>query len=423
MEGFLVSERLLTMHEITPWIVPEEFQGIMGYNPRHDIQDYLDLKNLNGKLNPEDYLKLQIQTNTRTQRQLEKALGERFGVEKSTFEYFTDTNGRLRSPDYPEPVVQRYEKGRQFLEQNGSTETGREKADVESIENIEKVITNSNSLQNLTAIIVSAQGGKESLYTENFFDVWQKNAGRILVTRYHSTHSLEGFLQAAHRTDATFPSPESKNLTAAYFLNRPIVTSVAINAILQLFALDKNAQPYEINQEIIEACTPFVLSYIQTLIENPLDIEKIKLTINAIYNLADRTEEQIKKRQTQKALFLLKNAGVSKIPAMSAALYPLIYQQIEYLGRQPVRTVDLGCPGGQKGFSVSQRSLLRNISEIINAKSVIDFANLFDEDEEVVPFECPGKKSDGSKCHFIIQPYSHITKCPECGAEATCKQP
>lgn len=403
------------------WTIPKEFKGIMNYNPRHDIQNYLDLRSLNGKINPTEYANLLLQTNTRTRRQLEKAIGERFGVERSTVEYFIDKDKRLRSPDYPEPIIERYKKGQKFLAENGSQETERESAEVEGIRHIERIFTDPDFPQNQTVIIISTRGPQGSLYTENFFDVYQKKADIITMTRYHSTHSPEGFLEATQSVDPTYQTPaKDQKLNAAFFLQRPIKSKKALPETLETFALDKTAQKYEINQQIIENCPPFILSYINTL-ASILDtseletlVEKIKLTLNAIYNKADETEREL----------MESGDSISRYAPSRMTIPVPIKEQVDHYGRQPVRTVNRGCPGGQKGFAVNQPSFLKAFATAIGAKSVIDFSP-FAEDEDTSDFQCPGWKVDPEtgkkeKCTYIIRYGSGARKCPECGMEATC---
>src|SRR3989344_8531800 len=134
-----MSERIsITVRESVRWAVPPEFAGITTYNPRHDIQDFLDLNSLQGQIPPVEFTQRQIQTVNRTKRQLAKNLGERFKVRSSQIEYFIE-NGSLKSPDYPDSVIERYKKGQQFLAENGSTETKREQAEINGMQAIEKI--------------------------------------------------------------------------------------------------------------------------------------------------------------------------------------------------------------------------------------------------------------------------------------------
>ena len=144
-----MAERIATApHETVKWQVPTEFEGIMAYNPRHDIQDFLDLAALQGKIPPQEFVQRQILTINRTKRQLEKTVGERFKVRSSQIQYSID-NGMLKSPDYVEPVIQRYEKAQRFLAENGSAETERESAEVEGIRQIEKIFAEVKPISNI----------------------------------------------------------------------------------------------------------------------------------------------------------------------------------------------------------------------------------------------------------------------------------
>ena len=390
-------------HQPVKWSVPREFEGIMTYNPRHDIQDFLDLANLQGKISPVEFTQRQIQTVNRTKRQLAKNLGERFKVRSSQVEYSIE-NGLLKSPDYPEPVIQRYEKGREFLAENGSSETQRETAEVAGMRQIERIFSEGKLQVGDKVIIVSPRGPQGSLYNDNYFDVYERLDGQIKMTRYHSTHDYQEFLKAAREVN---PNPDWKHteeIDAAYFLERPIITSLSTDDILETFALDLRTQSEKINQEIVEACTPYINHWIRILIEDPLNIDEIKKTINTIYNVADEAEKARKNNLQTK---------------VRQAAFGSVKQAVNFYGGQPVRTVSFGCPGGQKGFSVVQPSFLKEFAMGIGAKSVIDFSP-FAENEDTSDFQCPGYKKDGTKCTYIVRYGSGIRKCPQCGMEATC---
>ena len=187
-----MAERTIqfTGNEVSPrqdhikWEVPEEFEGIMTYNPRHDIQGFLDLTRLQGEIQPEEFTQRQIQTINRTKRQLVKNLGERFRVRSSQVQYFIE-NGALKSPDYEEPVLERYKRGQKFLAENGSAETEREESEVYGIREIEKIFS-SGKMQNSDKVIIASPKGPEgTLYNDNYFDVYEQINGKIIMTRYH----------------------------------------------------------------------------------------------------------------------------------------------------------------------------------------------------------------------------------------------
>src|SRR3989344_5498357 len=226
MEVFLMVEQAATIpQESVSWQVPPEFEGIMAYNPRHDIQDFLDLAALQGKIPPQEFAQRQAQTINRTKRQLEKAIGERFRVRSSQVEYFIK-DGILRNPDYPEPVIERYEKGKQFLAETGSTEREREEAEIRGIVAVENIFARDNLMNNEKVVVISPKGLKGTLYNDNIFYVFEPEDGKITMTRYYSNHSPEGFFNAGQTADQGINWQEPPELDAAYFLEKPIVTSL-----------------------------------------------------------------------------------------------------------------------------------------------------------------------------------------------------
>ncbi|MBI2326989.1 hypothetical protein HYU92_01610 [Candidatus Curtissbacteria bacterium] len=420
------SENKKSFLEVGPqdhivWEIPPDFQGIMNYNPRHDIQDFLDLKNLNGKIPPLEYERLQNQVINRTKRQLEKAIGERFGVEKSTVVYFIK-DGRLKSPDYPEPVVERYEKGRKFLAENGSTETAREAAEVEGIKKVQKLLANLTNTSETKIIIISPIGPAGSLYHDNIFYVVEQKDGLFEMTRFHSTLDYPGFLQAARTADPNYELPqEGKQITAAHFLINPAQTNKNLEEILEVFSLDQDTQPYSECLKVIEECTPLILSYINTLAENPVNINKIKSQINEIFTASDVAtyKFQRSKQIVPCATYQIELSQYFEKFAPTG----INFEQSGSDDPMPTRPVNHGCPGGQRGFSTGQSpQQLISLGLLIGASSVIDFAPFYrsNAQEDTSDFQCPGFKKDGTKCTYIVRYGSGIRKCPECETEATC---
>ena len=424
-----MPERVFTIpaQEPVKWIVPGDFEGIIAYNPRHDIQDYLDLKNLDGKIPQAQYAGRLIQTNNRTHHNLEKALGERLAVEKSIFHYFLDETGELWSEDYPEPVITRYEIGQRFLEEKGSNEVKREKAEINGIKEVRRILA---QCRDVTLVIASPRSknckhGKEEnpkdedeniLYHDNYFDVYVQSGKNVTVTRYHSTHTYQGFLDALCQIDPNYQKTrEGQVLNPAYMLARPAQTQQPITRILEKFALNHKTKSSDVCQEATEACTPLFLSYIRTLIENPLAIERIKLTWNAILNTFDDTVKSIEQTKREKAFAKFKKdkANAQNVITPTRPFFQNVEKQIQIKGREPVRTVSGGpCPGKQKGFGLS--SVLSRFARAIGAKSVADFASFASgEDEDHGDFPCP-------RCNYIITYGAGIKQCPGCGLEATC---
>lgn len=415
------------VQEHVAWNIPQEFSGILKYNPRHDIQDYLDLKNLEGKIRADQYIEFLIQTNARTSRNLEKALGERAVVTRSTFRYSVNPEGLLVSDDYQEPVVQRFRSGQKFLAENGSNETEREAAEIEGMEEVQRILAQG---ENTTLVIASPRSkdckhdkdenptdeSEDIMYHDNVFYVFVQNDGVTTGTRYHSNHTNEGFLNALSKIDPDYPTlTEGDEVPTAHLLANPAQTTESVDRILEKFALDKRTKPSDIVQSAVEDCMPMILSYIQVLATNPTDLENVKLHINAIFNNFDRELKQLEQQKTVRALngFQERKAAILDKPYFP--VFASIQQKIQRLGRLPVEPSTRGCPGKQQGFALS--SALATFGNSIDAVSVADFApfnNLFSTSEEdKSDFPCP-------QCGFMITYGAGIKQCPDCGLEATC---
>lgn len=410
-----MAERILVTEPVK-WEIPPDFGGIMGYNPRHDIQDYLNLKALEGKVDVYEFARLQIQLNTRIKRQIEKAIGERFSVEKSPIEYFVK-DGRLMSPDYDRPVVDQYKIGQEFLASEGSLETEREKAEVAGIAKVEKIFSEDELNPELSVILISPQGPEGSLYTDNCFDVYSRSFnGKIGMVRYYSSLSWEEFASALQRLEPDLQKPQA--LTDAYFLGKPVMTTSAKEEILSSLGIESKTTPYDQYQRLLNLTHGYTNAYLKLL--NSIDLEtfgpkivnEVKISINAIFNASDRA----KNMQFHYPASFAPQVRDIKQEAVFLLGHP------QFLGRQEVRVTTSGCPGGQRGFSISQPSALAKLASAINGTSVLDFANYLtrNSSEKVEDFQCPGTKKDGSKCTYVVRAYSGVKKCPECGMEATC---
>lgn len=395
--------------EHIPWNAPEDYEGITSYNPRHDIQDYLDLLAAEEILPKDEFARRLLQLNSRVERNLITRLGERYSVAESTI-YFTLENGTLKNPDYDEPAITRYKMGRQFLRQNGSVETDREDAEVEGIEKVEQLLQNLRVDE--TIVVISPRGPKGSLYSQNFFDTWQKDQnGTITFTRYHSGLSYKKFQEAARQLDQNFQETGQNCLNAAHFLNQPLKTQKNREEILSALATTADTMPqkdFQVN--IAHTVRPYIRYYINILVKNPLAFGEVNKAFNAIINISQENYDLYQKR--------------TKLPEFHYPKYDIppaiIAANVNHYGTQPVKPDAKGCPGGSKTFKVNQSGFLQNLAGLIGARSAADFARFAQEDEEVEDFQCPGRQKDGGKCTYIVRAYSGVKKCPECGMEAVC---
>ncbi|MCR4324714.1 MAG: hypothetical protein NUV69_03425 [Candidatus Curtissbacteria bacterium] len=422
----------LVTRESVRWNIPEDFEGILAYNPRHDIQDYLDLQPLRGKIPQTEYESLLDQTNDRTYHNLEKTLGERLAVERSTFHYYLDDESQLWSDDYPLPVIERYKKGQQFLEENGSNEVERELAEIDGFEEIIRLLA---ERRDVTLVVASPRSerckhGEEEepkgedddiLYHDNIFYVIEQNGETITANKYHSNHSNAGFLDALCQVDPGYQRPnQEQTLNAAYMLSRPAETKFNLPQILENFALDNRAKNTELLQEALEPCIPYFLAYIRTLADTPLAIERLKMIWNTTLNTFDEEVEKIKQKvkKVKQDAFTKFKQEKAKILWTSRNLVRTndedIEEQIQIKGRRMPKTSRRGCPGKQKGFSLTPA--ISRLAKAISAQSAADFApSTNDAGEDDSDFPCP-------RCGTIIIYGSGTTECPRCGLEATCAE-
>lgn len=396
--------------EHVPWNIPKDYEGITSYNPRHNIQDYLDLLASEETLPKEEFARRLLQLNTRVERQLITRLGERYSVAESTV-YFTLEKGIFKNQDYDEPVIQRYKKGQKFLARNGSTETEREAADVVGIEKVQELLQDLEARE--TIVVISPRGPQGSLYEENFFDTWQKSPnGAIVFTRYHSSLSYQQLQNAATRLDPTFKEIPEENLTAAHFLAQPAKIRKTKEEILELLATTADTMPQEdFERHIVPPVRPYIRHYIGILVKSPLAIDEVNKSFNTIMNMSQENYDLYQKRQK------LRQFQPQKLDIPPA----IIAANVNHYGIQPVKPDNKGCPGGSRTFKVNQVASLKNLAVSIGARSVLDFSPFADdEDEDVTDFQCPGYRENGTKCTYIVRAYSGIKKCPECGLEGTC---
>lgn len=388
------------------WEIPEDFKGILAYNPRFDIQDSLNLRNLEGRVPPEEFARRQMQFVTRTRRQVERAISERFHTEYSITDFYIE-DGKLKTPDYDEPQLERDKKGQQFLKDNGSIETDREQAEVDGLENAEKILTDPSLSENSSVVIISAQGKKGTLYTQNFLRIYAvQGTGHVRLYQYNIENKLEELLSIAQRLDSGFPIPgDRQQLDPKYFLKMPIATPLTPKEIAALVKTREGATKYQACSKIVKENEGLISQYIGDLLNNP-NVKQIKKGINAIFTACDIAYSRLHNNPLSREIrqFAQVDARVFSLP---------IAAQVNYLGMLPVRRVNVGCPGAQQGFLI-QPTYLRNLASGINPKGVGDFARFApDDDEDHSDFPCP-------RCHTTITYGAGIKECPGCGLPATC---
>ena len=383
---------------------------ILGYEPLFDIQAYQNLTAIENLLSPQEFSSRKTQLDALTRKNLETMLGERFNVEISRVNYQI-RNNQLISPLHNEPFLDVIRRGQSYRQQNGSCETERELAEIESFEIVQHLLLQNpktrpgleqdgSSLKDLAldrkVVVISPRGNKSSAYQHNFIDVYSRVGDQVTMCRYTSSATYEQFRVAAGQIDAFCQLPP--NPIDADFLKTPLVTYKNIEEILDLIPPDEGIITQQELEEINSFCAQIIINYVN----NPS-----YQTFNALLNFADHIAKGPK----------------GSDPLLDQPVKPFeIAQVISHFANLPTRQVSAGC-GLQSGFmstATSQLLALRSLGEggsmvKFSPFSVSDFAfsSQINNSEDTSDFPCP-------RCGYIITYGAGIKKCPGCSLEATC---
>ena len=318
---------------------------ILGYEPLFDTQAYRALLDRKSSLSTEEFKRRQIQLDTRTRRNLETALGERFNVELSQVIYRIENN-QLVSDEHDEPFLEIIKRGQQYRKENGSGDIGREMAEVTGFERILQILTDPD-FADAKIIVISPRGSQNSIYQHNFFDLYQsqktQNAQNeagprsvVMMTRYASNATYEEFRQATEQIDPFNSLPQDP--TDADFLKTPLITYQESAGIAKIMHRDEKTMTRKDLQRLIAKVTPLIDAYIN---------EPSPKTYNAILNFADAIIFAGHETDKHKLQFL-------QSPALTST-----EGLIRLYGNLPVRMVAAGC-GPQGGFGQSATLALVN---------------------------------------------------------------
>lgn len=336
-------------------------------------------------LSPAEFKRQEEQLNLRFEEDLKSEIRERFCTQQYQTIYSL-RDGKLINSQYDQPFSKIIKKGIESRRQNGSADQTREQAELIGFERVEQILN--GAAEPSTVVSISPRGTKESIYQRNFFDVFQKQENdQIIMTRFTSTATLEGFQAAAQKLNPAVPRPIVP--TDAYFLSHPLKTTASLEQILEAIELDKTAIEKDYVETIVENCLPVILAYVN----NPSEAGYI-----AAVNLADILAG---KKTLPNSQF-----NDSAIERLSDSLS--FRSTFNYLASLSVRPVQTGC-----GFSGSGRTETEFTSRAIsNVWSVADFGR-GGLDEDKGDFDCP-------RCGETITYGAGITECPGCGLAATC---
>lgn len=393
---------------------PDPTPQVVAYEPTFDRIAYSEVQD-----------KMQLDAYTR--RQLETHLGERFNVLLSKTRYEI-RQGQIFGENTGEPFMDMLVRGRDYRRLYGNpVDFVREDAEVVGFGKIEKDLTSEDAEIGDMYLSISQPGikdnaaGKSSIYRHNFYDIFtlqQDDRGRFVqARRYSSALSGQETVDALQNTGVVDAAHES---TAEYLLANPIKIKPKNNSfttadnIHKFLHRDHEYVSEEDMADIIRICTPLNTSYINVLSENPGDVEKQYLILNAIMNIADIGWDA-KRAKNDKLV-----GGL----VLYSSFHSPTQEEIYALGAKPVRQVETGCGfsgGFTSPFSTSEFGKI-NTQETQADKAKKD-SNLCRCGGEP-HFHCPGKiKNENNKdqpCGSKIMVGKGITQCPKCGEGKKC---
>lgn len=370
------------------------------YSTLLDVKAYRNLLSKKDLLEPEAFRQEFLALENLTKHNVETAIGERFNVELFQ-ETYQIKNDLIFHPSFKEPFIEVMRRGQKYRCDNGSNDTIRENAEVVGFEKVQDLLTKPNAQSDEKIIVISPHGCKNSIYQHNFFDVYQRDPnGQITMSRFTCKFEYMEFYEAAKLVDSITNLPQTPN--DADFLSNPLVTYKSFEEIKQIFSPQEETMSNREYAKLIEACTPLIACFLNNLAQNPeeyvaeLDYNRILKFAHIYTGIGPQTYDVFTRRSIIEEI-----RCPMPLPGVAFAI-----------DRQTLPAVKTGC--GISGQSSSSS---------IRPFSVADFS-IFgknsEDEEEVTDFQCPGVKADGTKCTYIVRAYSGITKCPECGTEATC---
>ncbi len=384
-------------------------KGRLAFDPELHRQVYITLNKFK---NVDGYEKAKKDLNKGTEFDLITHIGERFNVLSSEYR-LEIKDGEIWAENGIEPIMAMIKRGRDRRKLLGSKDTEREDAEVIGFEKIQEVLTNPNIQPGTMMLSISPAGKKGSIYQHNFYDMFvlREEEGKrfIQARRYSSGLSNKEYVETYGLL--TGKGVLMTNPLDAYFLAHPIRINGSTPDILHKF-LHREHQFMDRGEfeEIIKVCTPLIVSYINTLCDNPFDKKMQLLTYNAILNKADNPLEEDPEE---------KRKGGEWIVFPSNDKYD-VHREIYRLGYKKVRETTTGC-GISAGFN-ADNPFETPYEKMMKSSpySVIEFGDINNKNkkEEVVD------TMDCVTCPFCKETVNaKITKtkiiCPNCDKSAS----
>jgi hypothetical protein len=318
----------------------------LAYNPFLDREEYL-------KANRTELPRL----NDYTKQQLETHIGERFNVLLSVVRYEIK-NGHLYGQNCEEPAIEMFKKG---VGRNGSSsqDLPRENAEVLGFSQIDydfaaftvdpKVKKPKNGEQRLS---ISPPGGS---YRHNFYDdftfIEDESGHYVEMRRYSSGLRIEetvAKLREEGLVDVNFQAKAEYSLSHPIKIEADDVKFETADDIHSFLHIGHEFATREELEQVIRICAPLITSYINTLVNNPLDLEMQLSNYNALLWQADLVYDAIKVNDRRFVIDL----------ALRASFHRPTEEEILIMGANPIRQAMIGC-GFSGGFKVGGSGVMK----------------------------------------------------------------
>lgn len=278
------------------------------------------------------------------ERQLDTFLGERLNVLLSKNKYEIKNN-LMYGEDMDEPFIEVIKRGvdyRRKAEGENRVDKKREEAEIEGFLKIQDALCNPNTQMGTMMLSISPKGSKESLYQHNFYDIFtlkQAQGKRFIeARRYSSALSYEEYKDKLKLLLHIVDAPDD-----AYFLSHP----VKIDPSTSLRVFFENADQ------------------IHSYLHKNHDFMKIEDFEKILLSLEGLKREYIIRRNPH-ILDAIMNKADIKAGFYDDFIIPstllTVDQEIDFLGRQPVRPVAAGC-GSSGSVSGDKKSFPFSVSD------------------------------------------------------------
>lgn len=266
---------------------------------------------------------------------VETALGERFNVSLSTYEYDID-DGMIYGRGIEEAAINSFKRGRDFRRRTGNpVDHAREDAEIEGFEKIQAYLTDPLTKVGSMMLSVSPKGKEGSSYGHNFYDVFilkETKSGKryIEARRYASGLNIDEYtsILMPFGVQVDRQNPDVSLLKEPIKIP-PMLTPDDLHKYLHKDKDFMSEEKFAVVRKHTEALRR---EFAQSLLDNPDNNSEHERVYNAILNKADEISE------------LLDKEGVdvwSKITPIQNRW--AIRQDIENYSKKEVREVITGC--------------------------------------------------------------------------------